>query len=194
MSASLAVEPARPMPAALPVPRKAASPGLAALRLFLRNPSGIVGLAILLALVFAALAGPSLLRGRSLRDRRRAVPASGGDPLLGTDYLGQDILAGLLQGGRATLLVGLSSALMTVVIGVTFGALSGFFGGAVDAGLMKLTEFFQVAADAALRDGTRHPVRPEDRGDDHRHRHRPPGRRLHASLVQSSCACAASTS
>ncbi len=144
MSASLAVEPARPMPAALPVPRTAASPGLAALRLFLRNPSGIVGLAILLALVFAALAGPSLYGVDPFEIVGAPFQPPGGDPILGTDYLGQDILAGLLQGGRATLLVGLSSALMTVVIGVAFGALSGFFGGAVDAGLMKLTEFFQV--------------------------------------------------
>src|SRR3546814_19349300 len=62
----------------------------------------------------------------------------------GTDYLGRDIMAGLLIGGRATLTVGAVAALISVGIGITFGALGGYFGGLVDTALMKVTEFFQV--------------------------------------------------
>ena len=149
MSALAAAEPAvRPQPVrsetAPPMPRPAADPGLAALRLFLRNPSGLLGLAILIGLLFAALAGPHLYGVDPFEIVGAPFQPPGGDPVLGTDYLGQDILAALLQGGRATLLVGFSAALITVVIGVTFGALAGFFGGRVDAALMKVTEFFQV--------------------------------------------------
>ena len=143
MSASAAI--ARPVDgAALPKPRAAAAPWLATLRLFLRNPTGLIGLAILVGLLLAVLAGPGLYGVDPFEIVGAPFQPPGGDPVLGTDYLGQDILAGLLQGGRASLLVGVSSALITVAIGVSLGALAGFFGGALDAGLMKVTEFFQV--------------------------------------------------
>lgn len=64
--------------------------------------------------------------------------------LLGSDYLGRDILAGMVVGGRATLLVGLAAAAITVTIGLTVGALAGYFGGWVDEALSRLTEIFQV--------------------------------------------------
>ena len=54
------------------------------------------------------------------------------------------MLAGLIYGGRATLTVGAVAALITIAIGVTVGALSGFFGGAIDTILVKITEFFQI--------------------------------------------------
>src|SRR5690625_6062607 len=63
---------------------------------------------------------------------------------LGADYLGRDVWAGLVHGGRATLAVGFVAAMLSVFIGVLFGALSGFYGGWVDEGLMRTTEFFQV--------------------------------------------------
>lgn len=63
---------------------------------------------------------------------------------LGTDYLGRNLLAGLLTGGGPTLAVGASAALITVVIGILLGALAGYFGGWVDDLLMRFTEFFQV--------------------------------------------------
>jgi len=62
----------------------------------------------------------------------------------GTDYLGRDILAGIIHGGSATLAVGASAALLTVFIGLTVGSLAGYYGGWVDDLLMRFTEFFQV--------------------------------------------------
>ena len=130
--------------AALPRPRRGTSPAAVSFRLFLRNPIGLIGLGMLLLLAFAALAGPSLYPVDPFDIAGLPFQPPGDDPLLGTDYLGRDILAGLLYGGRATLAVGFSAALITVVIGVTFGALAGFFGGRIDGILMKITEFFQI--------------------------------------------------
>ncbi len=64
--------------------------------------------------------------------------------LLGTDYLGRSIFTGLLAGGASTLAVGLASAALSVFIGVTVGALAGYFGGIIDDVLMRVAEFFQV--------------------------------------------------
>ena len=54
------------------------------------------------------------------------------------------MMTGLLKGGMPTLAVGVSAAMITIVIGITVGAIAGFFGGWVDDLLMRLTEFFQV--------------------------------------------------
>jgi peptide/nickel transport system permease protein len=61
---------------------------------------------------------------------------------MGTDDLGQDLLARMLYGGRISLAVGLAAMLMAIVVGVTIGALAGMSGGTVDAALMWLTDLF----------------------------------------------------
>jgi peptide/nickel transport system permease protein len=71
-------------------------------------------------------------------------PFTDGNVWLGTDYLGRDVLAGVLVGGRATVLVGLAAATVAVTIGVSIGALAGYFGGWVDTALSRVTELFQV--------------------------------------------------
>ena len=63
---------------------------------------------------------------------------------LGTDYLGRDILRGLLKGGGPTLLVGTAAALISLFIGIFLGGVAGYFGGWIDDLLMRVTEFFQV--------------------------------------------------
>ena len=64
--------------------------------------------------------------------------------LLGTDMLGRDLLSGLIHGARVSLLIGLTSSLCALLIGVTVGALAGYFGGTADRGAVRCTEFFQV--------------------------------------------------
>ena len=54
------------------------------------------------------------------------------------------MLAALLNGGRVSLTIGLVAALMSVFIGISFGALAGFYRGLVEEVLMRITEFFQV--------------------------------------------------
>lgn len=131
--------------AALPASmRPALSPGQAALRQFLRSPSGVAGAIILIALAALTLIGPYIYKIDPLDIIGAPFTPPGADAWFGTDYLGRDILAGVVRGGRATLAVGLSSAFITIVIGVTVGTLAGFFGGVVDAALVKITEFFQI--------------------------------------------------
>lgn len=64
--------------------------------------------------------------------------------LLGTDYLGRDLLAALIHGSRVSIVIGLAAASVSIVIGVTVGALAGFYRGWVEELLMRITEFFQV--------------------------------------------------
>jgi peptide/nickel transport system permease protein len=62
--------------------------------------------------------------------------------LMGTDSLGQDVLARVLFGGRISLSVGLVAAFVAITIGTLIGALAGFFGGATDSILMRVTDMF----------------------------------------------------
>ena len=125
---------------------EAQSPLREAWIMFRRNKPALVGMAILLLIILATLYGAFIFTG----DAYDIVWAPHEPPLvtpefpLGTDYLGRDLVAGLLTGGAPTLAVGAAAAAITMVIGVAVGALAGFFGGWVDNALMRFTEFFQV--------------------------------------------------
>lgn len=121
-----------------------ASPMAAALRQFARSPSGVAGAAVLFIIVLATIFGPHLYGVDPIDIAGAPFTPPDADAWLGTDYLGRDVLAGLLQGGRATLTVGGTAAIITIVIGVTIGSLAGFFGGPIDTALVKITEFFQI--------------------------------------------------
>ncbi|WP_195283516.1 ABC transporter permease [Harryflintia acetispora] len=60
--------------------------------------------------------------------------------LLGTDKLGRDVLARTLYGGRISLLVGIVSALITMLVGVAYGGVSGYEGGTVDNVMMRIVD------------------------------------------------------
>ena len=136
-----------PMPlqvSAAPVP-KVEHPGVEAARMFLRNPSAIAGMLILGFIVAVAVFGPYVYPADPFEIRWAPLtPPGTEDAWLGTDYIGRDVLTTLIYGGRATLLVGAVAALLSVVIGITIGAFAGYYGGTVDAWLMRITEFFQV--------------------------------------------------
>ena len=120
-------------------------PLLEAWRMFKKNTSALAGLAILILIILLAIIGPQLYPVNPFKIvfAPLSPPGSGGPPL-GTDYLGRDILSGLVHGSRATLVVGVSAALCTLLIGIIIGALAGFYGGWVENILMRLTEVFQV--------------------------------------------------
>ncbi len=63
---------------------------------------------------------------------------------MGTDNIGRDIFSGIIYGARTTLAVGVFTAIVAAALGVLIGAVSGYFGGAVDLLLMRLAEFFQM--------------------------------------------------
>ncbi|KYK44516.1 ABC transporter permease [Bradyrhizobium liaoningense] len=124
--------------------RRATSPAGIAMRQFLKSPSGVVGLCLLALIIVGTLVGPHLYRVDPLDLVGAPFMPPDSDAWLGTDYLGRDVLAGLIYGGRATLAVGAVAALITIAIGLLIGSLSGFFGGVVDVVLVKITEFFQI--------------------------------------------------
>jgi peptide/nickel transport system permease protein len=64
------------------------------------------------------------------------------DHPMGTDSLGQDMLARILYGGRISIAVGLVAALVAISIGTIVGAIAGFFGGFLDSFLMRVTDLF----------------------------------------------------
>lgn len=111
---------------------------------FVRGPMGMAGAAVLCIIVAASLFGPALYGVDPFDLVGAPFSPPGVDAPLGSDYLGRDVLAGLLVGGRASLLVGLVAAAISVTIGMSVGALAGWRGGWVDRLLMKFTEFFQV--------------------------------------------------
>ncbi len=116
-----------------------------AVRMFARNPSAIGGTVLLLAILALSLRGPVLLPVDPFEITAAPLtPPMSPDAWLGTDYLGRDVLATLVHGGRTTLLVGIVAALLSVTIGITLGATAGYYGGRIDSLLMRVTEFFQV--------------------------------------------------
>jgi len=125
---------------------KAESPALEAWRIFRRNVPALIGVVILTFIVLATLYGSFLYGGDAFEIvwAPHEPPGITPDFPLGTDYLGRNVVAGMLTGGGPTLAVGAAAAAITMVIGVTLGALAGFYGGWVDNLLMRITEFFQV--------------------------------------------------
>lgn len=132
-------------PLSVPSAPRPVSPGLQAWRMFLQNRAAVIGLGMLAVIVLISLIGPLIY---TVPPREMVwmpmTPPGESEYFLGTDYLGRDLLAGLINGGRVTIAIGFSAALLTVLIGVAVGALAGFFGGWVDNVLMRVTEFFQV--------------------------------------------------
>lgn len=127
------------------MPVKAQSPLSEAWGMFRQNHAAMVGLVLLILIVLGAIFGPYLYPGQPFEMVWAPFSPPGADGfLLGTDYLGRDLLAQIIHGARVTLVIGLSAAIVTVVIGVTIGALAGFYRGWVEEALMRFTEFFQV--------------------------------------------------
>jgi len=102
--------------------------------------SGIILLLLALAAVSAPLVEMQLGVDARLVDLLgRFAPPSANHPL-GTDELGRDLLVRLLYGGRVSLFVGLTAAIFAAGIGTLIGLLSGYYGGRLDAFLMRFTD------------------------------------------------------
>ncbi|HEY7521835.1 MAG TPA: ABC transporter permease [Methylomirabilota bacterium] len=114
-----------------------------ALRRFRRHRMATLGAAILTVMVVAVLAGPLVYRVPidEIDFRAKLQGPSRVHPL-GTDDLGQDLLARMLYGGRISLAVGVAAMLIAIMIGTTIGAISGYVGGVADHMLMRLTDLF----------------------------------------------------
>ncbi len=111
-------------------------------RRFRRHKMALFGLVVLFLLVLYSLGG-TLFFTEAYANRTdtamRLQPPSRAHPF-GTDTVGRDILARTIYGGQISLLIGLTAVLVEVLIGVTVGALAGYYGGRLDSILMRFTE------------------------------------------------------
>lgn len=118
-------------------------------RRFSRRRAGVVGLVVLLLLVVASVLVPlfspfsyDATQGPQYWLKPAGTVGSNGQVhILGTDYLGRDILTRLTFAGRTTLLVALSAAAAVVLIGSLLGSIAGYYGGWVDKVLMLVVDF-----------------------------------------------------
>jgi len=119
---------------------------------FARNRGAVIGLGILVVVVLVALIGPMIYAQSPWRmvGRPFLPPFDQAGMPLGTDAVGRDVLVGLIHGARVSLMVGLVSTAVALLIGVPVGALAGYFGGWIDDALMRFTEFFQTIPSFAL--------------------------------------------
>jgi peptide/nickel transport system permease protein len=112
-------------------------------RRFRRHRLAMVGACVLGIMVMAVLFGPLVYRVPidEIDFKAKLKGPSWAHPL-GTDDLGQDVLARMLYGGRISLAVGVAAMLIAITIGTTIGALSGQLGGTTDHVLMRITDLF----------------------------------------------------
>ncbi len=103
-----------------------------------KNKLATFGLVSLSVIAFACLLGP-LLSPYGYEEQNLDLGASAPSRAhwLGTDTLGRDLLVRLLFGGRISLAVGLAATFVALTIGVVYGAVAGFFGGKLDALMMR---------------------------------------------------------
>jgi peptide/nickel transport system permease protein len=112
-------------------------------RRFRKHRLASVGAAILVVMVIAVVAGPFMYRVPIDEiDFKAKLKAPSWAHPLGTDDLGQDLLARMLYGGRISLAVGVVAMLIAITAGTMIGAIAGQLGGSVDHVLMRFTDLF----------------------------------------------------
>lgn len=111
-----------------------------------RNPSALVGVLLLLAVAVAALAGRWWFPGDpwDMAGQPMLWPGDDAENPLGTDVMGRDLATGLVSGARVSLLIGVVSTLIATAVGISVGAIGGYYRGRIDALLMRVTEVFQT--------------------------------------------------
>lgn len=114
---------------------------LGAIRAAWRNPRGRLGAIVLLVIVAAVVLGPLLLPDpRAQPDiLGGSLPPGPGHPF-GTDQLSRDVLARVVAGGRISLAVALLAVALSVTLGAAVGVVSGYWGGTIDAVLMRVVD------------------------------------------------------
>jgi len=117
--------------------------GRQAWRRFRRHRLAVVSAAVLSLLALALIFGPLVWRVRiNAIDFAAQLQGPSLAHPLGTDDLGQDLLARMLYGGRISLTVGIAAMLVAVLVGVVVGAVSGTARGSIDLALMWLCDLF----------------------------------------------------
>jgi len=114
----------------------------------LKNKLAVFGLVIVVIMAIAVIIGPAIIRWTTgftydfippEGDLIKSFPPSLQHPM-GTDDSGRDILARVLQGGRISLMVGIISTIVSLIVGVSYGATAGYLGGRVDNFMMRVVD------------------------------------------------------
>jgi peptide/nickel transport system permease protein len=119
-------------------PRSAFRRGL---EVFLENKLAVAGVVIIVVMVLFCSLGPVFYHGNTtvVNFINQTLPPGAGHPL-GTDANGNDILARLMTSGQISLEVGIAAAILATVIGVLWGSVAGYFGGIIDAVMMRVVD------------------------------------------------------
>ena len=119
-------------------PRSAFRRGL---EVFLENKLAVAGAVIIVVMVLFCSLGPLFYHGNTtvVNFANELLPPGGGHPL-GTDSNGNDVLARLMTSGQISLEVGIAAAILATVIGVLWGSVAGYFGGIIDAVMMRVVD------------------------------------------------------
>lgn len=108
---------------------------------FIQSKLAVTGAIFLLLIIAVVVFAPYLVpHDPAQQDLPNRLAPPNKENWLGTDHLGRDLFTRLLYGGRFSLLVAFIAISISIVIGTTVGALAGFFGGKVDAVLMRLVD------------------------------------------------------
>jgi oligopeptide transport system permease protein len=114
----------------------------------LKNKLAVFGLIVLAVMIVAVVVGPIIIRWTTgltadyipaEGDLIKSFPPSGQHPM-GTDEAGRDMLARVLQGGRISLMVGIISTFVSLIVGVSYGAIAGYMGGKIDNLMMRIVD------------------------------------------------------
>ena len=145
---------------------------------FKRDPivviATIIGLILILSSAFAPLFAPHSpfdLKTLNLSDAFTPpawIGAGKSQFLLGTDDQGRDVLSTIMYGSRASLVVGFAAVLLSMIVGITLGLISGYFGGALDAFIMRVADVqlsFPAILIALLISGVARVVIPNSQHD-----------------------------
>jgi oligopeptide transport system permease protein len=109
----------------------------------LKNRAAVASGIIMTVMILLVLAGPFLMPWAgdfTDWDNTSSPPSIETGHWFGTDAVGRDILVRTLEGGRISLLVGLVATLVSLVIGVTYGAIAGYYGGVTDRIMMRVVD------------------------------------------------------
>jgi peptide/nickel transport system permease protein len=111
-------------------------------RLLRRNPSGFIGLILLVAMVLMAFVGPLIIPAETKANVKAIYQGPSWEHPLGTDFQGKDNLIQIIHGGKDIMIIAFLAGLMTTAIAVLVGGLSAFAGGTVDSFLMQLVDIW----------------------------------------------------
>lgn len=116
-----------------------------ALRKMFANRLSVAGIIIFVVILFMCCAAPLFTPYDATKvDLRSILQPPSAEHILGTDKIGRDIWARILFGGRVSIAVGLGSALIATVLGVSLGTIAGYKGGWLDGIVMKASEIMMA--------------------------------------------------